>query len=85
MKIKVPNAIFAILTLTIEMAAKQRAFHNLIAKSLFVTDDGDESAYKQFLEAVNQQAKEESALLRASLLEFAEIDIQDFLNGSFDL
>lgn len=85
MKIKAPNAIFATLSLTIEMASKQRAFHNLIAKSLFAKEDGDESDYKQFLEAVNTTAKEEASLIRASLLQYAEIDIHDFLNGNFEL
>lgn len=85
MTIKFPNAVFATLTLTIEMAAKQRAFHAYILKAMFVNEGDDPEIYKSILADVNQLAKEEEKLIRAVVLQFAEVDHTDLLNGTFEV
>lgn len=82
MKIKAPNAIFATLDLSIEMAARQRAFQQTIVKILCA---GDDEEYAENLAFLNQLAHTETGLIRAKLLPYVEIDIDDFLNGLVDV
>ena len=81
MKLKVSNAIFAILDLTMEMSAKQKAFHEAMLSTLCETDD----KYDEVLKAINQRTADNLDLLRAKLVQYAEIDIDDFLNGTFEI
>ncbi|WP_179415396.1 hypothetical protein HDF19_10080 [Mucilaginibacter sp. E4BP6] len=81
MKIKASQAAFATLTLVMEMAAKQRVFHNVLLKSISDTD----LKYNELLEQINEEAKVESDLIRAVVLQFSEIDETDLLNGFFDI
>jgi hypothetical protein len=81
MDIKAPNAIFAILTLAIKILAEHRAFQAVILSSISETDQ----KLVSLTQAVNAKVKEEEDLVRALVLQFAEIDITDFLNGTFEV
>lgn len=82
MKIKAGQAIFATLDLVMEMAAKQRAFQQVMIKIL-CADDEDE--YKEMLSFLNQQSNKELELIRAKILQYSEIDETNLLNGLFDV
>ena len=81
MKIKAEQAIFAILDLTMEMAAKQRAAHQVIV-SMLAIDEADRN------NAINQlylQSNKELDLIRAKVLQYSETDPKDLLKGLFDV
>jgi hypothetical protein len=82
MKMTVANGVFATLTLTMEMAAKQRAFHTTMINYF---SHGDDEIYQQALKALKTQVNTEMELIRAALVQFAEIDSTDLLNGTFEI
>jgi hypothetical protein len=81
MKIKAQNAVFAILDLTMEIAAKQRVLTNLLVTSL----SKDENEVDSTIGELNKQTEEELNLIRAKVLQYSEIDLNDLLNGDFDI
>jgi hypothetical protein len=64
-----------------EMAAKQKAFHEFMMSSL-CEEDGE---YEEILKAVSQKSADNLDLIRAKIFQYAEIDITDLLNGSFEI
>lgn len=80
MKIKSGGAILATLDLVIHMYAEQRAFHRVMLKAHSKPED-----YDIALEFLSDEARTEMELVRAMLVQYSEISIDDLLNGNFDV
>lgn len=80
MKIKVGQAVFATLDLVMEMSAKQNVFNRFLVYSL---SESDEEAAR-LLKELNAEADSQLKVVRAKLLQYSEIDIEDLLRDGFD-
>jgi hypothetical protein len=81
MKFTQEQAIMATLDLMLEMAAKNMAFHEAILSSMCQTDEELEIVLK----TVKERAADNLILLRAKAYEFASVNPDDLLNGTFDI
>jgi len=81
MKFTQEQATMATLDLMLEMAAKNMAFHEAILSSIC----RDDTEYKAVLKSVNQRTADNLLLLRAKAYEFASVNPDDLLNGTFDI
>jgi hypothetical protein len=80
MNIKAAAAIFAILDVTLETAAKQKAFQEVVISYLAK----DEDASKQIYSELKAQSDYNLDLYRAKIRQYAELDLDDLINGDFD-
>jgi len=81
MKISKEGALRAIIELSLDAAANQRVMNRMILHYLTKNDD----EYQVALASLNHQVSTELDLLRARLFRHSEMNLDDLLNGIFDV
>ena len=81
MKMKVYGATFATLDLVVQMIAEQRTFNKILLQ--LMTESDEEYAY--YIGVINSDVRKETELIRAKILQYSDISIDDLLNGTVDI
>ncbi len=82
MKFTKEGASFATFELALDLAANQRVMNRLILQYF---SGGDQKEFEASVKILNQEVNTELALLRSRAFRFAEISLDDLLNGIVDI